>query len=136
MRSYNFMSLGFMIMGPESVNHHPWTHQLAVLSMGWAWIFSSNSWPCVNPHCTTVNLFWLLIFDRYFLVDIFSGYFCPQPWPLHYPPTYLPFSYSYPANLHLGPIYKLTLNPRTYPPYLVTIYVNLCLLSNPLYIFG
>jgi hypothetical protein len=47
-------------------------------------IFSSSSWPCVNQHCTTVNLFWLLTFD---LLPVFIlGVFFPQPW-LYYPPT-------------------------------------------------
>jgi hypothetical protein len=82
------------------VNQHPPRHQLAVLSIGWA-AFSSGSLRCVNQHCTIVNLF----------MAVFS-----QPSPPYYPPTYLPYWPSYPANLHLGLMYQLSINPTEYLP--------------------
>jgi len=43
---------------------------------GMGCIFSSNSWPCINPHCTTIYFFWLT-FDFYLFLVIFLGPFSP-----------------------------------------------------------
>jgi len=32
-----------------SMNQHPPVHQLAVLSTGWGWDFSSRGWMCIDP---------------------------------------------------------------------------------------
>ncbi len=72
---------------PSPWNQHPPVHQLAVLSIHtMSCISSSSFWPCVNQHCTTVNLFWLLIVDLHPPL-LFLGVFS-QPCP-YYPPTSL-----------------------------------------------
>lgn len=75
----------------------PCDHQLDASSYGFSWrvglteawwksgpewcVFSSGFWSCVNQHCTTVNVLWLLKLNFLFLVLFF------QPWPPYYPTT-------------------------------------------------
>jgi len=114
--------------GPKfmaKVNQHPQTHQLAILSMGGATFFHSIHVPVLThiaPQSTFFG-YWHLIFILSW--SFFGGRFFPQPWPLYYLPTYLHFSLSYLANLHLGLTYKLVLKPPIYPPYLATLYFSM-----------
>jgi len=93
-------------------------------------VFSSNSWPSINQHCTTVKLLWLLTFDYLFwvcfsltLTILLSNLATLIPklpyWPIYImdlylgptylPPNYLPFIFSW-LNLYLGKIKLISLS--------------------------
>jgi hypothetical protein len=74
-----------------SMNQHPPVHQLAVLSTGWGWDFSSRGWMCIDPCLPFFDA------DRFLgFLFLAACFFFSQLWP-HLPSYILP-------NL-LGPTY-------------------------------
>ncbi len=53
-----------------------------------------------NQHSTTINVFWLLTFDLFFVWLMFPN-----------PNLHITLPPNYPTNLHLNPTYELTTNP-------------------------
>jgi hypothetical protein len=94
----------FASCGPEWTRPHDCTSWpfYPIRWAGWSVSFPFVFLPYVNQHSITVNLFWLLTFDLFFVVNFFST--LTSILPTGHPP-------SYPTDLNLNLAYELTINP-------------------------
>jgi len=95
-----------------SMNQHPPVHQLAVLSTGWGWDFSSSGWMCIYP-CLP---FWCWPFPRFFCFWLLVFFFSTLTSPAQLHTTQPSWSYLLLLRTMLHPF--LTYLPtRPLPPF-------------------